>query len=137
MYQITYISTARRGLGEADIEAILRSSRSNNGRDAITGLLLHDGLRFLQALEGERTLVEAAFGRIKADDRHRAAVMLSERESGDRQFGSWAMACEKATPSPGAVAMPQIVDGLVATVSNPSVRALFSSFARLDRQNAA
>ena len=137
MYQLTYISTARRGLVAADIEAILRSSRSNNDRDAITGLLLYDGVRFLQALEGERAPVEAAFGRIKADDRHRAAVMLSERELGDRQFGSWAMACEKADPSPGAVSMPQIVDALVATVSNPSVRALFSSFARLDRQSAA
>jgi hypothetical protein len=137
MYQLTYISTARRDIGEADVEEILRASRANNQRDAITGLLVHDGTRFLQALEGERTLVQAAYARIRRDDRHRAAVMLSEREVADRQFGTWAMASEQARIAPGAVSMPQIVDSLVAAIPDPNTRALFSSFARLDRRTAA
>jgi hypothetical protein len=137
MYQLTYISSARSGICGIDVEAILHSSRANNARDAITGLLVHDGVRFLQALEGERTLVEAAFARIKADQRHRAAVMLSKREVSVRQFGSWAMACEQAQATPGAVSMPQIVDALVATVPDPNIRSLFSGFARIDRKKAA
>jgi hypothetical protein len=40
-----------------------RSSGANNARDAITGLLAHDGVRFLQALEGERVLADADGGR--------------------------------------------------------------------------
>jgi hypothetical protein len=95
MYQLTYISSARPGICQIDVEAILRSSRANNARDAITGLLVHDGVRFLQALEGERVLVEAAFARIRVDPRHRAAVMLSEREIAARQFGSWAMTASR------------------------------------------
>lgn len=137
MFQLTYISTARRDISRPDIDAILQASRLNNSRDAITGLLVHDGVRFLQALEGERGLVEAAFARIKADSRHRAAVMLSERAIDTRQFGSWAMACEVASPSPAAVSVPQIVDALVAGVSDANVRSLFTGFARLDRSKAA
>jgi hypothetical protein len=133
VFQLTYISTAKPDIDDADIEAILRISRVNNSRDGITGLLVHDGVRFLQALEGERQQVLDAYQRIKRDDRHRAAVMLSEREVGERQFGDWAMAAEKANVRPGAVSMPQIVDSLVAAVRDPNVRALFSGFARLQR----
>lgn len=137
MFQLTYISTAVVGLATTDIDAILRSSRRNNVRDGITGLLVHDDVRFLQALEGDRLLVEEAFRRIKADKRHRAAVMLSEREVPDRQFGHWAMANQPTNTIRGAVTMPQIVDALVASVADLNIRALFSSFARLDRRRAA
>jgi hypothetical protein len=60
--------------------------------------------------------------------------MLSQRDVGERQFGNWAMAAERAEIRPGAVSMPQIVDSLVAAVPDPNVRALFSSFVRLERQ---
>lgn len=133
MFQLTYISTARPGIADADIEDILRVSRANNARDGITGLLVHDGVRFLQALEGDRQRVLDAYQRIKRDSRHRAAVMLSEREVGERQFGDWAMAAQRGERRPGAVSMPQIVDTLVTAVRDPTVRALFSSFARLER----
>jgi len=133
VFQLTYISTARPGIGESDVEAILQISRANNARDGITGLLVHDGVRFLQALEGDRGQVLAAYQRIRRDERHRAAVMLSERDVDVRQFGDWAMAAQRANVRPGSLSMPQIVDSLVATVSDPNVRALFSSFARLDR----
>lgn len=133
MFQLTYISTARPGIGDADVEAILRVSRANNARDGITGLLVHDGVRFLQALEGERQRVLDAYQRIKQDDRHKAAVMLSERDIEERQFGDWAMAAERGNARPGAVSMPQIVDALVTGVRDPNVRALFAGFARLER----
>jgi hypothetical protein len=57
VFQLTYISTAKAGIGDADIEAILGVSRVNNARDGITGLLVHDGVRFLQALEGDHQRV--------------------------------------------------------------------------------
>lgn len=133
MFQLTYISTAKPGIGDADVEEILHVSRANNARDGITGLLVHDGVRFLQALEGDRQRVLDTYQRIKRDDRHRAAVMLSERDISERQFGDWAMAAEMSDSRPGAVSMPQIVDALVTAVRDPNVRALFSGFARLKR----
>lgn len=137
MHQLTYISTARRGLSPEEVDLILASSRRNNRRDAISGLLVYDGVRFLQALEGEREAVEAAFLRIKADVRHRAVVVLSSREVMDREFGDWDMACERVNPAHKTKAVAEIVDGLVATLPNPGTRALFSGFARIDRSKPA
>lgn len=134
VHQLVYISTARRGLTDADIGAILATSRRNNRRDSITGLLVHDDKRFLQALEGYGPLVEAAFSRIKSDVRHRAAVMLSYREVGERQFGDWDMACQRVQTPNQRGALVDTVDALVAQVSDPNIRAQFSSFARIERR---
>ena len=136
MHQLIYVSTARAGTTAADVDAILAASRSNNARDNTTGLLIYDGKRFLQALEGYGPLVEAAFTRIKADPRHRAAVMLSFRENPDRQFGRWEMACQKVSPVSGDGTLAATVDALVAEVSDPNTRALFSGFARVNRRAA-
>ena len=137
MYQLTYISTARRDLVGTDLDHILGVSRKNNRRDAISGLLIYDGVRFLQALEGEKGSVEAAFLRIKADTRHRAAVMLSLREVPDREFGQWDMACERVGIAPASASISETVDRLVADLPDANTRALFSGFARLDRSKAA
>ncbi len=65
MHQITYISTARSGTTERDVAAILDASRRNNRKDGVTGLLVSDGTRFLQVLEGDEAAVEKAYARIK------------------------------------------------------------------------
>jgi hypothetical protein len=61
MYQLSYISTARPDLTDADMEAILISSRKRNSRNGVTGILLHDGKRFLQTLEVEQKAVDETF----------------------------------------------------------------------------
>ena len=137
MHQLTYISTARKGLSDSDVDAILATSRRNNRVANITGLLVYDGVRFLQALEGERLAVEAAFLRIKADPRHRAAVMLSLRETIDREFGSWEMACERVVTGPEFGTLTETVDALVTKLPDPNVRASFTGFVRIDRSKAA
>jgi hypothetical protein len=136
MYQLTYISTSRPGIGPLQIEEILQVSRRNNRRDSITGLLIADGTRFLQAIEGEAKLVEGTFQRIKADPRHFAAVMLSFREIQRREFGHWAMACTLVQPVGAGASLAETVDALVAQVPDKNTQALFSSFARIER-NAA
>ncbi len=134
MQQLTYISTARQGLSDLDIAAILRSSRRNNARDGITGVLVHDGKRFLQALEGDGPLIEAAFARIKADPRHCATVMLSSRPIDSRQFGDWEMACHRVTSIDDKGSFAETVDALVTDVTDRNLRATISSFARIDRR---
>lgn len=91
MLQLLYISSAAPA-HPVNLEALLAQSRANNRRDAITGMLYTDGRRFLQVLEGEAGVVEAAMDRIQADPRHRAVVLLSRRDVETREFGEWAMA---------------------------------------------
>lgn len=130
MLQLTYISSARPG-DPVDVEAILRVSRRNNAAGGITGLLLYDGRRFLQALEGEAAAVESAFDRIRADPRHRAVVILSRREVVVREFGEWAMASHAA-----GAGLVDAVDSLTTAVPDANTRELFRSFARIVRQAA-
>jgi hypothetical protein len=133
MYQLTYISTAHPGIGEGDIDAILASSRKHNSRNGVTGILVYDGKRFLQALEGEQAAVEATYLRIKADPRHRAAVQLSLRDVDAREFGTWDMAAHRSSAKAGDRGIIDDVDAMVASVPDANTRALFSSFARLKR----
>ena len=58
----------------------------------MTGLLIFDGKRFLQYIEGGEHEVRATLERIKQDPRHYALVVLSEKHTERRQFGDWAMA---------------------------------------------
>ena len=133
MYQLTYISTARPGLAEAEIDAILASSRKHNSRNGVTGILVYDGKRFLQALEGEQAAVEATYQRIRADPRHRAAVQLSLRGVEAREFGMWDMAAHRSRAKGGDRGIIDDVDAMVASVPDANTRALFNSFARLKR----
>lgn len=125
MLQLVYISTAS---GAFDTTSILATSRRNNSRDDVTGLLFTDGKRFLQALEGPRLNVERTYGRIGTDPRHRALVVLSRREVNEREFGPWSMA--EHAPGTDPSALLARVDALTRSASL-SVQATFNSFAKL------
>ncbi len=134
MRQLTYISTARPALPAVEIDAILDASRRHNAAAGLTGLLLYDGYRFLQALEGEADRVVTTYDRIKADPRHRALVMLSSRDVAVRSFGDWAMAGQRVAIAHGST-IPELIDNLTAEIADPITRDLFRSFARV--RNAA
>lgn len=136
MRQLTYISTARSGLSDEDVAAILTVSRRNNRRDGLTGILIHDGRRFLQALEGKGSSLEACYARIKADPRHRAAVQLSYREIEEREFGAWDMACERVSSCEPGGSLGEMVAAMVGEVQDPNLRAMLAGFARMDRKAA-
>lgn len=127
MFQLVYISTAA---GSPPTHDVLEVSRRNNARDGVTGLLYYDGKRFLQALEGERAVVERTYARIVADPRHRAAVVLSSGEVAEREFGAWTMA--ERTPGVDGDAFVARVSALVAGAS-PAVRATFDGFVQVRR----
>ena len=130
MRQIIYISTTTsRGAGLL-AEDILTTSRRNNLRENVTGLLYGDGTRFLQALEGEPDAVARTLARIERDPRHRAIVVLSDRTVDRRDFGAWSMAWR--APGADAAAFIDRVAALVASAS-PSVRATFTGFAEVRR----
>ncbi|MGE0775134.1 MAG: BLUF domain-containing protein [Sphingomonadaceae bacterium] len=132
MLQIVYISSAAPGFESQNIDQILASARKNNSANHITGLLFHDGVRFLQALEGEDALVWQTYSRILEDPRHRAVVQLSQRQIDKREFGSWAMAAQKVGGGNSEELIAE-VDRLVADLPDPNIREQFRSFARIRR----
>jgi len=133
MLQLVYISSARPGIAVEDVRNILSTSRARNAGDRVTGVLVFNGKRFLQALEGDPSAVEAAFTRIRADDRHRAVVKLSERQVEAREFGDWAMASCEVAGHGNQAAMIETVDALVAKVPDANTRETFRSFVRIAR----
>lgn len=133
MLQLVYISTAREAVPAAELQRILATSRRNNARDRISGLLFFDGMRFLQALEGEPEKVVAAYERIRADKRHMGLVVLSRREVETREFGDWSMESRGAPHAEDAM-LQRVAD--LAGNASPTVQATFTSFAQV-RSRAA
>ncbi|KQX19298.1 MULTISPECIES: BLUF domain-containing protein [unclassified Sphingomonas] len=131
LFQLTYISTASPSLILFDVETILEGSRRRNGRDDITGLLIFDGKRFLQVLEGPLDHVEATFSRIALDKRHRALVRLSSRHVDRREFGAWAMASHIVGPVTGKGDMVAQVEALTEALPDPNLRATLRGFAQI------
>jgi hypothetical protein len=131
MLQLVYISSSDTAQGPVDAPKILRVSRCNNLRDGITGLLFTDGIRFLQALAGPADVVDAAFTRIKTDLRHRAVVLLSQRDVTEREFGPWEMA-ERVPGDEGAEFIERL-EQLVARASI-GVRGTFEGLAQLNAE---
>ncbi|WP_246167110.1 BLUF domain-containing protein [Sphingomonas piscis] len=128
--QLCYISTMRAPVGPAECEDILAVSRRNNGRDGITGLLVVGTTRFLQLLEGPPSAVRAAYARIKADPRHYAAVVVSERQVEERDCPDWAMGYVPGGADKRAE-LQALVERLAAPIANKNVRAQFTGFAAL------
>lgn len=131
LHQLVYISTARPTLILRDVEEILHGSRRRNEQDQVTGLLIFDGKRFVQALEGPFETVEATFSRIAVDPRHRALVKLSSRHVDRREFGNWSMGSHLTGPIMGKGDMVDHVDAMTADLTDPNIRETLRGFARL------
>ena len=73
------------------LSAILRSSRANNPKVGVTGVLCCSHGIFMQSLEGGRSVVSKLFQKIATDKRHHDVVLLSYDEIAERRFAGWAM----------------------------------------------
>ena len=71
---------------------ILRTARAFNAHHDLTGVLIFDGLRFCQYLEGERQTVLPLLEVIKLDPRHVDVVVRSCAPIQIRLFDRWSMA---------------------------------------------
>jgi hypothetical protein len=91
-FRLLYISTVRAGQSPDMVEEILAASQIRNRKNGLTGLLVFDGRRFMQYLEGEESAVRALYAKIQNDPRHYAVVTLRETNGEHRQFGDWDMA---------------------------------------------
>lgn len=122
MRQLLYISSKTSG-ETLHMAALLGQSRRNNEAVGVTGLLYTDGARFLQVLEGEPSAIETTFQRIKRDQRHKAVVVLSDKDVAAREFGNWSMAHQQ--PQEEQDDFDRRIDKMLATASD-NVRGTFS-----------
>ena len=88
---LAYVSTSVRPIPTPELLALLKTSRRNNARAAVTGMLLHKGKNFMQVLEGSEGAVRAVWTRVAADPRHRHMVTVLDTWTAERQFGDWLM----------------------------------------------
>ncbi len=86
---LLYVSESARAVAADAAQEIARESRTNNGRDGITGLLAFDGAAFTQYLEGPPAAIEGLLARLREDDRHRDMEVLHLGEHRDRRFPGW------------------------------------------------
>jgi hypothetical protein len=89
---VIYHSAATPGLSSFDVDEILAASRTRNKQNDITGMLLLENGRFLQALEGPEEDVRDLMARIEQDRRHEHVRVLVEETQDGRRFPDWAMA---------------------------------------------
>ncbi len=91
MKRIIYKSRAKPWISASDLAMLLRTSRRNNARSGLTGLLVYSRGSFLQVLEGMETSVDRTFARIVADPRHSACEIIREERIFEPDFGEWIM----------------------------------------------
>ena len=129
--QLVYISTMRGAASPEMYQQILATSRRNNGRDGITGLLVAGGNRFLQLLEGPTDKVRETYARIRDDERHFATVVLSARTVERRYCPDWTMGYVTGGAAPEQADLPTIVEVLTAPIEDKLLKAQFTGFAEL------
>ncbi|MFB9159771.1 BLUF domain-containing protein [Chromobacterium violaceum] len=91
LQHLIYVSTARRELGNADLEALLESCVRHNLRNDISGVLLYGPGNFIQVLEGEADAVAETYQRILDDPRHHNLIEILLENIERRSFAEWRM----------------------------------------------
>lgn len=132
LIQICYTSRVILPFCSGDYNELAGQAQRLNTRDRLTGLLLYDGSRFLQAFEGPAAAADACMARISRDRRHTNIDVIGRRPITARQFGMFAM----ASLMPGEGDRSTFVAAIkhhVAHVQLPDLKALFIGFAVLSR----
>jgi hypothetical protein len=101
---LVYASRASHAFEESELRALLQTSRFNNSRDGISGMLTYVKGMFFQMLEGPEDKVEATYQRISRDPRHKALRRIQATRIQRRHFPQWTM----GFPTPNAQMMTRL-----------------------------
>jgi hypothetical protein len=92
LHNIVYCSRAAPGVTDADVQAIIATSRRWNPARGVTGLLVYGGDIFFQWLEGPKESIVELMHSIRKDKRHNTLVELAVNEEvRERMFPTWDM----------------------------------------------
>ena len=125
LYSLIYVSIAQDELSRQELLDLLRTSRENNERSDVTGLLLYKDGRFMQLLEGPEAAVCATYARIARDSRHYDVTILHEGKIEERDFDDWLMGFqalddETARATPGFSLFLDVKFSVFEFASDPS-----------------
>lgn len=105
IFRLAYLSTPTHPFTDEDFDDIEQKSvEANNARD-VTGLLVVEGDRVIQILEGREAAVRDLFSKIEADERHTVTKLVSECSDTERMLLTWSMVVRH----PGATP-PELLD---------------------------
>lgn len=99
MHQLIYLSQATRPLSTKALTGLVDHARQANARQYLTGALVYSKGRFIQLLEGELAVLEAAYARIRQDPRHQQLYQVAHQPSADRCFAEWPLAFQTLSPA--------------------------------------
>lgn len=93
LVRLLYASRSVEPIAPILLKSILERSHVQNLAHGITGILCTypEADVFLQAIEGARDQVNALYGNIVRDARHRHVTLLHYDEIQERRFASWRM----------------------------------------------
>lgn len=91
MRALAYMSCASSTLSQTKLSEILRSSERFNRIAGVTGVMLFDGLRFFQYLEGPLDGLNGVMGRVRNATSHAHVEMLLSQDVGQRLIPFWSM----------------------------------------------
>ena len=91
MIQIVYISSAVTPWSTEQLLELLQQCLKNNAARGVTGMLLFGEDTFLQALEGDDTVIDDLVDKIARDPRHAKVQLLHRRPVERRQYADWSM----------------------------------------------
>lgn len=131
MQLTVYTSRAKQTFTSSDFAELGTVAASVNYCTGITGLLVFDGDRFIQALEGDAARVQAIMNRITKDPRHDNIAYVENTKIGQRQFDQWSTEYRDVGDlSDGSKFLDRVMDH-VADVENDLTKAAFIGFAAL------
>jgi len=88
---LTYRSEAARPPSPAALETLVARARARNHSVGLTGMMLYDGGRFLQTLEGPPDALDEVWSSIQRDPRHGDIEVFSQHIVPARLFSGWDM----------------------------------------------
>ncbi|MBA0434260.1 BLUF domain-containing protein [Stenotrophomonas maltophilia] len=91
LHAIAYASEARADLQTTDLDRLLADATAFNRVAGVTGVLMFDGTRFLQYLEGPEDGIDSVFQRIVNARSHGQVKMLCRAPVLQRAFPRWSM----------------------------------------------
>ena len=111
------------------MQDILDTSHDRNKRHEITGFLWSDGAIFTQVLEGLSSQVDAVFGRIVADPRHRKIRLCLDAPLRSRVFPRWSMCGMTLSDLDDSLLAPTDIEHDLRSVSPGAILAMLSRIA--------
>ncbi|WP_242881189.1 BLUF domain-containing protein [Stenotrophomonas maltophilia] len=88
---VAYASEATSGLSMDHVDGLARAAARFNFEAGVTGVLLYDGLRFLQYIEGPEDSINVVYSRILSARSHCELIELGRGRVSGRFLPYWSM----------------------------------------------